>query len=186
MGIEKNVFEWRRFGHWDTGAKKARLSAYALWTLCDQTSHAALATQCNHQGDDVALALHEAFRRESAIALELVIKAVIARKLRDRAADPALEGVRVTHDVPKLWLEAGLPTLAREDLYRLYLAKQVLIWSGRYSTPSSVKAWEKETLEFRGLEDPATSGQRFKASTPIVLGWSDFDRLFQIAFSFLK
>jgi hypothetical protein len=54
-----------------------------------------LVAKCDaYWGGDADLAVHEAFRRESAIALELVVKAVIADKLQARGADPAKEGVR--------------------------------------------------------------------------------------------
>lgn len=181
MGNERDVFEWRRYAHWDSSAAKARFAAYLLWQMRDKALHSTLASECGHESGDSGLALTEAFRRESAISLELIVKAVIAKKLRDRAADPAIEGVPATHDLPKLWREAGLPNLSADDLYRLQRAKSVLIWAGRYPTPKSVKAWEEEGQEFDVLETPPRDKTKFTFRTPITTSWEDFDRLYQFA-----
>jgi hypothetical protein len=181
MGNERDVFEWRKFSHWDSNAAKARFAAYVLWRMRDISRHADLARECGHGRGDTGLALSEAFQRESAIALELVVKAVIASKLRARDADPATEGVPATHNLSNLWREAGLPALSSEDLYRLQLVKSVLTWAGRYATPRSVKAWEEENKEFDALENPTRDKTKFVFRTPITFGWEDFDRLYQIA-----
>lgn len=185
MGNEKDVFEWRRFGHWPTSAAKARFTAFALWHMRSDPQVSEMAHECDHQGGDADLALWEAFRREAAVALELVVKAVIARRLRERATDPAEEGVPATHDLPKLWTEAGLPELQREDLYRLQLVKSVLMWSGRYTTPRTVKAWQEENRAFDALEDPPPEPGKVVLRTPTTFGWTEFNRLYQIAHSFL-
>ena len=85
MSIERDVFEWRRFAHWDSSAAKARLSAFALWEARINGRAGELAGRCQHRGADAGLGLIEGFRRESAVALELIVKAVIAAKLRARA-----------------------------------------------------------------------------------------------------
>ena len=181
MSNEKDVFEWRRFGHWSTSASKARFSAFLLWTLRGESRIREMAARCSHQGDDADLAVLEAFRRESAVALELVVKAVISDGLQATGADPATEGIPLTHDMPKLWRDAGLPELPRDDLYRLQMAKSVLMWSGRYPTPRTVKAWEEETKAFDALEDTTSETSRFTLRTPIRFGWDEFDRLYQLA-----
>lgn len=185
MGNERDVFEWRRFGHWDTSAAKAWFSAYVLWHMRCESELKALAVEAGHQGGDAGLAIGEAFRRESAIALELVMKAVIARKMRERGADPAKEGVPATHDLPKLWSDAGLPALQREDQYRLLLARRVLVWSGRYATPRSVRAWEDENRDFEAIEYPKSVPRKFVFRAPITIDWTAFDRIYRIARSFL-
>jgi hypothetical protein len=146
MGNEKDVFEWRRFGHWESSAAKARFAAFVLWHMADDSRYVELAHAASHKSDDARLGLLEAFRRESAVALELVVKAVVASKLIARAADPSKEGVPATHDLPRLWSHAGLPALGNEDKYRLQLVKSVLMWSGRYPTPRTVKAWEDQRI----------------------------------------
>jgi hypothetical protein len=186
MGNERDVFEWRRFGHWDTSAAKARFAAFVLWEMSHAAQSQDFAAACNHKGGDAGHGLLEAFKRESAIALELVVKAVIASKMRARSADPAREGIPATHDLPRLWSEAGLPRLSWEDKYRLLLAKQTLMWSGRYSTPRSVKAWEDESRDFDALEDLPAEPGRFVVRTRTSFGWTDFDRLYQIARGFIQ
>ena len=185
MGNEKGVFAWRRFGHWRTSAAKARFSAYVLWHMQDDSQLIEMAKECGHSGGDYTLGISEAFRRESAVALELVVKAVIANALEARAADPATEGVPATHDLPKLWKQANLPKLSREDRYRLQLVKSVLIWSGRYATPRTVKAWEEENKDFEALEEPP-SASKFVFRTPVSFGWAEFDRLYQVADGVLR
>jgi hypothetical protein len=181
LGNERDTFEWRRYGHWDSSAAKVRLSAYVLWRVSTHPILSELAGACGHVGGDAELGVLEAFRRESAIGLELVVKAVIAKKLRLRGADPATDGIPATHDLPKLWNDASLPPLSGEDLYRLHLAKSRLVWEGRYPTPRTVKAWEDEAKEFCALQGQPLDGRSFQIRTPITIGWDDFDRLYQIA-----
>jgi len=154
--IEQDVIEWRRLGHWSTSAEKARIAAFVLWHTREESRLSEMVHECSYSGGDAGLALVEAFRRESAIALELVVKAVIARKLQAGGANPATTCVPPTHDLPKLWIAARLPELPRDDKYRLLLVKQVLTWSGRYATPRRAEEWNKENQSFDALEDPST------------------------------
>ena len=186
--IEQDVIEWRRYGHWSTSAKKAHFAAFVLWHGMEESRLSEMVRESAYTGGDAGLALHQAFQRESAIALELVVKAVIARKLEARGADPATECVPATHDLPKLWTDAGLPELPREDKYRLLRVKQVLLWSGRYGTPLTAEAWKNENKAFDALEDPppepvnSNQPREFIFRKPITIGWSDFDRLFKSPF----
>ena len=181
MGNERDVFEWRRFGHWTSSAEKAWFAAYILWQLRDQAKLKEVIRECDYKNGDGDLAVIEAFRRESGVALELIVKAVIAQSMEARRADPAIEGVPASHDIPSLWSQANLPNLPREDKYRLLLVKQTLMWSGRYATPRTVKAWEEENKTFDTLEDPPAAPGQFVIRKPITIGWSDFDRLYQMA-----
>jgi hypothetical protein len=181
MGNERDVFEWRRFGHWTSSAEKAWFAAYLFWHMRDQAKLKEVIRECDYKNGDGDLAVIEAFRRESGVALELIIKAVIARSMEARRADPAIEGVPANHDIPSLWSQANLPDLPREDKYRLLLVKQTLMWSGRYATPRTVKAWEEENKMFDTLEDPPTVPGKFVIRNPITISWSDFDRLYQTA-----
>ena len=181
MGNEKDVVEWRRFGHWRPSAEKAHFSAFLLWNMQDSTMLNDVIRECDYRNGDANLAVTEAFHRESAVALELIIKAVIAGQLQARGADPEKEGVPANHDIPKLWCEATLPELGREDKYRLLLVKSVLMWSGRYATPRTWQAWAEENKAFDMLEDPPPKPGTYVIRTPITLGWSDFDRLYQMA-----
>jgi HEPN domain-containing protein len=180
MYAEQSTFDWCRYGHWNTSAEKARLSAFLLWQTCERDKLAALQNEAHYTNGDADLALLEGFRRESAVALELIIKAVIAEQFRRRRASES-ERVPKTHDIPKLWLEAGLPELERDDKYRLLLFKSVLYWSGRYAMPQSAEAWAEENRAFAELEGPAQREGKFIFKTPISYGWEEFDRLFQIA-----
>ena len=181
----QNIIDWRRYGHWDSSAKKARLSAFLLWQTQESGKLAALQRDAGYPSGDASLALSEGFRRESAVALELIIKAVIAKKM-ELQYDPNSERVPATHDIPNLWRKAELPELDRQDKYRLHMFKSILNWSGRYATPKTAKAWAVENREFSALDDPAMPKGKFVFKTVILTGWEDFDRLFQIAESRLR
>jgi hypothetical protein len=177
----QSSFEWRRCGHWDSSAAKAWFSAYVLWHSGDSITLEKTIIESEYSGGDAAVGLMEGYRRESAVALELIIKAVIARKLRIQNAEPATMGVPATHDLPQLWDIARLPGLNREDQYRLLLLKSALVWSGRYPTPRTERAWDEETKELAALEDPPSAPGKIVFRAPITCGWGDFDRLYQIA-----
>jgi hypothetical protein len=179
----QNIIDWRRYGHWSSSANKARLSAFLLWQTHEPAKLAALQDGANYSSGDADLALTEGFRRESAVALELIIKAVIAKKL-ELQYDPNSERVPATHDIPALWRKAELPELDRQD--KLQLFKSILNWSGRYATPKTAKAWAEENREFSALDDPALPKGKIEFKTPIRTGWEDFDRLFQMAKSRLR
>jgi len=182
MSFEQDVIEWRRYGHWDSRAIKAHFSAFVLWRVLQGPHIDEIANECSYTGGDASLAVMEAFQRESAVALELIIKAVIARNYKARGADPATEQVPATHDLPELWRTAGLPELAREDKYRLPLFKSVLMWSGRYATPRDAAKWKKENEAFDALEDPPVDPHKIIIRTPITaFTWDKFDRLYRIA-----
>ena len=181
MGNERDDFEWRRFGHWISSAEKAWFAAYLLWNMRDEAKLKEVVRECDYKNGDSDLAVIEAFRRESGVALELIIKAVIAQRIEARQANPATEGVPANHDIPSLWSQAKLPELPREDKYRLLLVKQTLMWSGRYATPRTVQAWEEENKMFDALEYPPNEPGKFVFRRPITVGWSDFDRLYQAA-----
>ena len=174
--IEQDVIEWRRYGHWSTSAEKPHFVAFVLWHGMEESRLSEMVRESAYTGGDAGLALREAFQRESAIALELVVKAVIARKLQVRGANPATECVPATHDLPKLWTDAGLPELPREDKYRLLLVKQVLMWSGRYGTPLTAKQWKNENKALDALEDPppepvnSNQPRKLIAKRPITIG----------------
>jgi hypothetical protein len=73
MYPEQSTFDWRRYGHWDTSATKAWLSAYLLWHTREPDKLAVLQHEAGYASGDAELALHEGFSRESSVALELII-----------------------------------------------------------------------------------------------------------------
>lgn len=77
---EQSVFDWRRYSHWETSAEKARLAAFVLWQYIGARELAELTRELGYATEDARLAIREGFRRESAVALELIVKAVIAKQ----------------------------------------------------------------------------------------------------------
>lgn len=182
MVSEQSTFEWRRLAvaHWASRAENARLSACFLWQSRHPEETAAVVAICDYGGSP-EVALVASYLRESAVALELIVKAVIAQRMTARGADPAIEGVPATHDLLALWKEAALPTLEREDQLRLLRFKSVLVWSGRYATPRSEKAWSQEREAQQPFENRPPEGSKLRAIKVTTLGWNDFDRLYKIA-----
>jgi hypothetical protein len=179
---EQSTFEWRRFGHWESTAEKARLSAFLLWHSCEPKRISALQRDANYPSADAGLALMEGFRRESSVALELIVKAVIAERLKIQGAPRSIR-VPISHNLPNLWADAHLPDLDATDRYRLLLVRSTLMWSGRYATPKSAKAWNEENMAFAEVVNSIYPKQmgKLRAINPISYDWGNFDRLFCIA-----
>ena len=183
MGKETlSTFKWRRLatGWWYSRAKNARFAALALAKLCDEDIAVKFAKDTDYDGTP-SIALYEAFSREAAISLELIIKAVIAQTLELQNADPATTGVRPTHDLPALWNEAGLPSVSREDHYRLHRLKAILIWAEKYPTPKTEKAWDEEENVFRQLAEPSEWHGNLVLRKAIGCKPDGFERLYKIA-----
>ena len=145
-----------------------------------------LAATCSGYDGTPSIATGEAFDRESALALELIVKAVIAQKVEIGGGPKSVPAV---HDVPDLWVRAGLPALANDDRRRLLMVKSLLIWSGRYAAPKTDLWYYKEEAEFEALHPaPRSRSDNGKLlfhslsemSFPL-LDWENFDRLYQIA-----
>ena len=81
----QDLIEWRRFGHWRANANKVRFAAFALWRTQEDSRLNEMVRECVYGGGDAHLALEQAFRRESAVALELIVKAVIAQNSKQKA-----------------------------------------------------------------------------------------------------
>lgn len=179
----QSTFEWRRIAPagWLLRAANARLSAATLWHLRDDGEFVRVILADVGYGGTPGIAYSEAFQREAAVALELIVKGVIAQQMIMRNADPAIEGVPPTHDLPALWAQAALPKLRREDRYRLLHFKSILMWSGRYATPRTAKAWERENEAFRALEPTTDSTGHPRFIRLIPCGWPEFDCLYKIA-----
>jgi hypothetical protein len=111
--------------HFFAKADNARFVAYALWRGISAEC-LSLAATCSGYGGTPFVATGEAFNRESALALELIIKAVIAQKIEIGGGPKAVPAV---HDVPVLWVKAGFPALSVDDRRRLLRVKSRLIWS---------------------------------------------------------
>lgn len=180
-----NLMEWKRYGHWKSSAEKTRFSAFVLWELRTNLSLIEeLKAKCPNGTGHSSLNLTEAFRRESALALELVIKAVIARKIEEGSLTP--DKLQFSHNIPVLWKNAELGQLSKKDSQVLLWAKQILNWRGRYATPKNAETWKQETHDFDRLSSRrADSGSKFEIQEAKDLDWTDFDRLYQIAYKVL-
>ncbi|SDC38979.1 hypothetical protein SAMN05216337_1002349 [Bradyrhizobium brasilense] len=91
-------------------------------------------------------ATYEGFAREASIALELIVKAVIAQRL-EVGEDLGIIKVPVSHNVPQLWNHAKLPTLPPDDYGRLVRARVNLMWAGRYPAPNRDEDGERDEAD---------------------------------------
>jgi hypothetical protein len=178
-----SIHEMRRRAplHYEARADNARFAAYAIVTL-DQKAQRRCAEQLGYGGDPRA-PMGEAFFREAALALELIIKAVIAQRIEMGLAMRHVVRVRPTHDLVALWGDAELSPLSPADQHRLMIARQGLVWSGRYAAPRRDEDYERERREMAAFpeERAIPPPSKLRAVRPRSFSWEDFDRIYQIA-----
>jgi hypothetical protein len=165
--------------HYEARATNARFAAYVLWNLDGETKRRN-AERIGYGGTPSG-ALAEACFREKALALELIIKAVIAQRIEGWRAQSHVVRVRPTHNLITLWEDAELPRLPPDDQYRLMIARRALIWSGRYPAPKTDEDGERERKEMAPLAERPDPGSRPKGVKLRSFDWDDFDRIYQIA-----
>jgi len=168
-------------GHYAAKGYNAWFGAYVLWHLSDDTLEKAAE---DRYGGNPRIAIGEAYRREASLALELILKAVIACKIQRRTAPAHVKRVPQTHEVLRLWRDAALPTPSPDDATRLFDAGRTLIWTGKYGAPRTDEAGMKEHEEAERLRRVQQKSQKMAGSrgwwhTP--LDWDSFDRLFHVA-----
>lgn len=167
--------------HYEARAKNARYVAYCLNQSCDDGWNEKAAEAIGYTGTP-DIAKGESFLREASLSIELILKAVVARKIQLGKAPAHLKSVPMTHDVIRLWQAAGLPKVSDEDWHRLVRIKQILFWAGRYAAPVKDEHFKKEVAEFDMRPLPSVSkSKRIRIYRPPALDWENFDRLFQIA-----
>ena len=117
------------------------------------------------------IACYEGFLRESSIALELILKALIAEQ--SNRAPPS------SHDVYLLWQKANLSALENDDLMRLSEITETLYWRGRYGAPNKDSDLKKAAERSSKHQRRKKFGKTFIISE-LPYGWNEFDRLYQI------
>jgi len=177
------LFEQRRKApsHFHARARNARFSAAFLWRAMDNADCSYLAEEISYGGNP-KMALYASFQREAAISLELIIKAVIAIQIERGVAAQHVNDLRATHDLTTLWRDAGLPKLAKPEQRCLVYAKQIMLWAGRYPTPTREDAYEREEAEMEGLHEVVGRLGKF----PIIqaggyMTWETVDKVFSFA-----
>ncbi|WP_157179667.1 hypothetical protein [Rhizobium sp. CF142] len=165
--------------HFWAKADNARMAARYLW----DATEAAMADAAKSIGynSSTTTAAFEAFRRESSLALELIIKAVIARRIEQGMAMDHVTKVRATHDLPKLWKDAQLPELEQLDKLHLLQSGIALHWAGRYAAPLKDEIYERDMNAVEELLEivPEMKGIKLRRTQPMV--WDRFDKIYTIA-----
>lgn len=179
-GQRLSTYEMRRRAplHFWSRAENARLAAHLLAQAA--TGTASLDLSEIGYGGRPAIAFSEAFLREAAIAIELIVKALIAQQIELSVALPQVTDVRPTHDVPRLWQDAQLPQLPRSDKGRLIFMKQILIWKGRYPAPNKDEDVHRDWEQLLPYHDTVVNfSNGLKTHRSLSLNWTDFDRIYQ-------
>ncbi|WP_238232899.1 hypothetical protein [Methylobacterium thuringiense] len=86
----------------------------------------------NSKSINIVKSIDEAFRREGSFAIELIVKAAMAYRLKNDLSNPKISKISSSHDITVLWKDAELQSLDAENKRRLIIATQTLYWSGRY------------------------------------------------------
>lgn len=164
-------------------AVDAHFSAFFLYnTLPSQASEHAQHLGRNEGG---MKALRDAFRREATLSLELILKAVIAKRYEILfLKQEKWNQVPAHHDIVKLWSEAKLPKLSDRYMYLLIFMKQIMSWSGRYPAPKTEREYDEHAEEISQYEDIVGC----VGGIPIVrpsksFTFQEFDYLYNIAFN---
>lgn len=164
--------------HFWAKADNARMAARYLWEATEASMEEAAATIGYNSSTIVAA--FEAFRRESSLALELIIKAVIARRIEQGMAMKHVTAVRSTHTLPKLWEDAQLPKLDRPEQLHLLQSGIALHWAGRYAAPLNDDRYERDMNAVEELLVIETVGSLTLRKTQ-PLDWGHFDRIYSVA-----
>ncbi|MDI3561295.1 hypothetical protein [Bradyrhizobium sp. Arg816] len=123
---------------------------------------------------------YEGFAREASLALELIVKAVIAQRLEVGEDLGDITRVPANHNVPQLWASAKLPQLASDDYGRLVRARVNLMWAGRYPAPNKDEHGDRDEAdlwEHAYARLPNLSLFR----KPVSFGYEDVRRIHSIA-----
>ena len=165
--------------HFFAKARNARFAAYALHAI-DSTNQCRFADEIGYGGSP-SIALAESFHREAAIALELIVKAVIAQLIENKTASPHVTKVCPTHNLKSLWSDADLPPLSKSNEQILLLARRILFWSGRYAAPRKEdKKVKEEELELDRVANKQAFGTTYVMSFA-PFDWATFDGIYEIA-----
>lgn len=178
------MFEWRGLsvGWWLHHAHSARYAEYALWRLdtVETLRHSVFDSETMRTEMDVTT-LHEAWHREAAIALELVIKAVMVSNNQGKPTEEVYKTFS-HHDLPKLWAQAKLPPLCMHDNHTLEMLREVVEWSGQYPMPRSAQAVEKSWTRVREADTRYPQGS-LTPKRPLIYIWADVIRLYEVAWT---
>ena len=175
-----SIHEMRRKAplHFLAKADNARFAAYVVHSLGNDAA-IRFASDIDYGGTP-SVGLYVSFLREAAIALELIVKAVIAQRIESGVSKATVTKVRATHDLLALWEDAGLQTLQKNDLSVLLDAKRVLYWSGRYAAPKS----DKDSIKEEETEDSVVgrrTGGTLADLASATLHWDAFSRIYLMA-----
>jgi hypothetical protein len=176
----ESIHEMRRRapGHFLAKAENARMAAHYLLSMFNDGTFRKAADAIGYSGSpDIVIA--EAFRREAAIALELIIKARIAFNIERGVGPKGCTKPPSNHNVVQLWAMAGLPALSADDQLILYRVKSLLEWSGRYAEPKTDAAYQKEMDQEDAIYLQTGRDRLFRRYPSF--DWECFDRLYQLA-----
>lgn len=177
-----SAYERRRRAplHFAQRAENARFSSYVLWNALEARDVSALA-DASRYGGAPSIALREAFNREASIAIELVIKSVIAQRLEVGEDLGQTTKVPANHNVPQLWSVARLPRPPIDDYGRLVVARVNLTWAARYPAPNRDADGERDNDDLYRHATERVGNFSIDIRKRRSFNWEDVNRIYQIA-----
>lgn len=125
------------------------------------------------------IALHEGFCREAGVALELIIKAMIAQHIeakRNTTARPP-----DSHELLDLWSQAKLPSITKGQKLTLLEFGRVLKWAGRYPAPLKDEEYDRYASQEEALLEMPSEPGRLRIKKLMPLTWERFIEVYDIA-----
>lgn len=159
--------------HYWARSVNAFYTAYVLSKTSEKRARG-FADQVGYGGTP-RVALQEAFIREAAIALELIIKAILADQL------PEGQRIPKNHNLPLLWEQAKLRKPSAVDMYHLNYLAIVLKWSGRYPVAAGRAKYDADLREHDRLLKKANGQETSLVITTRPTRWNEFSTLYEIA-----
>jgi len=174
-----SIHECRRRAplHFLAKADNARIAARVLWDAA-AGDHDGIVAAIGYGGTP-HVALHEAFLREASLAIELILKGLVAQRLEMGVSKLPNLRPSNTHDLLRLWDDAELEKPAREDHQTLFIARKVLQWAGRYAAPTKDTYFDSQAEEEESLRDyePNMSVNVLKTRS---ISWEQFDAVYAL------
>jgi HEPN domain-containing protein len=168
------VVDWKKYRE-SIGYTQAKMSkdANAWWSLA-KGYHLA-AEILNEAGERIPSDTRQ-FAFNAALSIELILKAILARKLLD---------IPVRHDL-LLLAERGSIPISDNQKKTLDLLTATLVWSGRYPTPNKEAAWEEyqdSTIEAHIIRTTVGNVHSTMANRETFPDWNNYLKIWNICAS---
>ena len=172
--LESTIMDWKKYRE-SIGYTQARMSKDAgAWHSLALGYHSA-AELLNEFRDRIPRDTRQ-FAFNAALSLELILKAILARKLIDI---PNRAG---GHDLLSL-CDMGLVPIDENQRKTLDLLTATIIWSGRYPAPNSESKWDEYqdfTFESHVVRTTVGNVSKVTANRDTFPDWNNYSKIWKI------